>query len=823
MADQRVTYEVRLKDMMSARLKGMGARVKALAAGLRGGLAKGLAAAAKGLRAVKTAAIAGGLALAGMTYVALRLGKSFLEAASIAEDTYAKFSVVFRGIESEATEMAQGVAEDMGYGLRSIQGFMSELGDTFVPMGFARKEAATMATALSSLAGDLASFNPGIRDAAEATEILQSVMVGMHRPALRFGVVINENTIKAKALELGMGGVTGELTDQEKVLIRMQLVLEGTSDAQGDAIRTADSYKNSLRAMSEGVTDLREEMGEGLKVAIEEAVQRFGGAERVLEFVRLAFEVITNFLIDSVIPAVENVMTAFMNFNDALGGVGETSSLVGDAMKFMFRIITIGLLAIATPVLLFIVGLQSIKLGVELLGTVLVALGLYLAEGFVRAFGLALGVLKLFFDALDGLAQFIVNTVMKAFRGLVSGVADLVEGIGVALDAITDWKIIPDMVKGAGDAARDAAAEMRGFASSVDVDFGPTMFASLSVEIAAFQADAYGAAEAIREFNDSFQAAAGEDLAASFASMRATADLAMLSISKLSSETGIAASEFESIRDRVLEAKEALKDVVVSTPEERDMVAAMAAQMERLAAAMALVKSKADEAKGGVGELTDEGTQGAKVYEGWSGGLEMIQDQMGTWGEQMADITVSGLQQFAAGMTNALVSIIDGSKSAGEAFRDFASQFLVQIGTMILQALVFRAIRGAVGIPFADGGIAQGLGEMHPLAMGGTVSGGVGRLMPVKGYATGGPIVDSPHVALIGEGQHNEAVVPLPDGRSIPVEMRGGAGANVTVQIDAVDAASVDKLFTERRETLVGLIEQAIGQSRSFRGAVGRA
>ena len=40
---------------------------------------------------------------------------------------------------------------------------------------------------------------------------------------------------------------------------------------------------------------------------------------------------------------------------------------------------------------------------------------------------------------------------------------------------------------------------------------------------------------------------------------------------------------------------------------------------------------------------------------------------------------------------------------------------------------------------------------------------------------------------MVGEGRHNEAVVPLPDGRSIPVDMSGsGAGTNnVVINVDA--------------------------------------
>ncbi|WP_292529504.1 phage tail length tape measure family protein [Methylocystis sp.] len=58
---------------------------------------------------------------------------------------------------------------------------------------------------------------------------------------------------------------------------------------------------------------------------------------------------------------------------------------------------------------------------------------------------------------------------------------------------------------------------------------------------------------------------------------------------------------------------------------------------------------------------------------------------------------------------------------------------------------------------FADGGIMTSAGPL-----------------PLRRYAGGG-IADSPQLAMFGEGRSPEAYVPLPDGRSIPVAMRGNA------------------------------------------------
>ena len=77
------------------------------------------------------------------------------------------------------------------------------------------------------------------------------------------------------------------------------------------------------------------------------------------------------------------------------------------------------------------------------------------------------------------------------------------------------------------------------------------------------------------------------------------------------------------------------------------------------------------------------------------------------------------------------------------------------------------------------GGFMSIIGGMFgiPLAKGGIIKGGFRK------YARGG-IATSPTLGLIGEGRHNEAVVPLPDGKAIPVDMRSNAQTNnVTVNV----------------------------------------
>ena len=40
-------------------------------------------------------------------------------------------------------------------------------------------------------------------------------------------------------------------------------------------------------------------------------------------------------------------------------------------------------------------------------------------------------------------------------------------------------------------------------------------------------------------------------------------------------------------------------------------------------------------------------------------------------------------------------------------------------------------------------------------------------------------MVNGPTLGRVGEGKYNEAIVPLPDGRSIPVQMKGPSGGGL--------------------------------------------
>ena len=132
----------------------------------------------------------------------------------------------------------------------------SSVQDTFVPLGFARGEAAKLSVQLTKLAVDTASFN----NAQDIPTMMafQSALVGNHEAVRRFGIVITETELKAELQRMGIKKNINLVTAQEKVQARLNLIIAGTVDAQGDAIRTAGSFANRTKGLEGALIELNE-------------------------------------------------------------------------------------------------------------------------------------------------------------------------------------------------------------------------------------------------------------------------------------------------------------------------------------------------------------------------------------------------------------------------------------------------------------------------------------------------------------------------------------------------------------------------------------
>ena len=232
-----------------------------------------------------------------------RFGSSMVQMASHVEEMRAKSSVVFGEFATTIRKNLEEFGNEVGRSTFALEEMASSVQDTFVPLGFARGEAAQLSEQLTKLAVDVASFN-NAQD-VPTMRAFQSALVGNHEAVRRFGIVITEAELKAELQRMGIEKNINLVTAQEKVQARLNLIIAGTTDAQGDAARTSDSFANSMKALSaefsefmaEAITPMLADMVRNLKdgiIATKEFLRSVGLLEEIRDSVPIIDQLAKN-------------------------------------------------------------------------------------------------------------------------------------------------------------------------------------------------------------------------------------------------------------------------------------------------------------------------------------------------------------------------------------------------------------------------------------------------------------------------------------------------------------------------------------------------
>jgi hypothetical protein len=190
-----------------------------------------------------------------ITGVSFKLAKM----ASDANEIQSRFNYVFGEMSKDANKWAEDFADSFNQSTSEIKSMMATLQDTLVPMGVAEEKAFTLNKTITQLAIDMSSFaNVPLE---QAMNDIQSAIVGQSRPMRKYGSVLTETRVKANALKEGIIDTDRELTEQEKILSRVNLMMQDMSKAQGDYKRTQDSFANRLRETRNLLKNIGEEIG----------------------------------------------------------------------------------------------------------------------------------------------------------------------------------------------------------------------------------------------------------------------------------------------------------------------------------------------------------------------------------------------------------------------------------------------------------------------------------------------------------------------------------------------------------------------------------
>ena len=201
-------------------------------------------------------AIAGGAAL-------VTFGAKAISAASDFEESTAKIGEVFGDAADAVFDFADDAAQALGQSKQSVLDAAGTFGTFGKAAGLAGEDLSTFSNDFTALASDLASFNNTSPE--EAVQALGAALRGESEPLRRYGILLDDASMRQKALELGIISTTkNALTPQQKILAAQALIFEQSSDAQGDFERTSGSLANQQRILQAELENVTIEIGQKL-------------------------------------------------------------------------------------------------------------------------------------------------------------------------------------------------------------------------------------------------------------------------------------------------------------------------------------------------------------------------------------------------------------------------------------------------------------------------------------------------------------------------------------------------------------------------------
>lgn len=192
----------------------------------------------------------------------VQFGKECVELGSDLTEVQNVVDVTFTTMSDKVNEFAKNAMTSAGLSETMAKRYVGTFGAMSKSFGFSEAQAYDMSTALTQLTGDVASFYNISQDLAYIK--LKSVFTGETETLKDLGVVLTQSALDQYALANGYGKTTSEMTEQEKVALRLAFVQKQLSAASGDFIRTSDSWANQVRVMQLQLQSLKATVGQGL-------------------------------------------------------------------------------------------------------------------------------------------------------------------------------------------------------------------------------------------------------------------------------------------------------------------------------------------------------------------------------------------------------------------------------------------------------------------------------------------------------------------------------------------------------------------------------
>ena len=208
-----------------------------------------------------------GMAAAGMGTALTGIGVMGVKAASDLGESMNAVNVIFGDGAKVIHEFGKTSARSAGLSTASFNTLASTTGALLKDVGLPMEEVAGLTTKLTVRAADMASvMNTSVEDALSA---VGQALRGETEAIRRYAGDVTEASLEHFRLSEGMQKSVKDMTEQEKRLLRLDLIMKQTNVMAGDFANTQESLANQLRIAGAEFTNVQAAIGAALVPAVE--------------------------------------------------------------------------------------------------------------------------------------------------------------------------------------------------------------------------------------------------------------------------------------------------------------------------------------------------------------------------------------------------------------------------------------------------------------------------------------------------------------------------------------------------------------------------
>lgn len=284
-----------------------------------------------GLAAIGYAAFAAGIKAADFAVQAIAGARDL-------ERNMLGLKTVFEDMEPQMRAFSRN-AEEVGLSLNEASKASVFIGSVLKQSGFSIEETADLTERLVRLGTDL-SLTYGY-DVQEALMGMTALFRGEYDPIEKFGVAMKQSEINSELAARGLDHLTGAARRFEEQQIRVELLFQRASDAQGAFQRGAGTLAVEQLKLQATFSNMRDTVANNLLPAIGLLTQKFREALVGIEpKIKESFEAIEpvlydlgNILIPTLTDALEKTLTAFNNLIKVIEPIIDPTTELGTSVS----------------------------------------------------------------------------------------------------------------------------------------------------------------------------------------------------------------------------------------------------------------------------------------------------------------------------------------------------------------------------------------------------------------------------------------------------------------------------------------------------------